>query len=170
MLKFAANYCRFWVIDYYNISPPSPPPPSTLSPKRKLYLLCLTLPSHLLLCILSKLDFNTRSVVFEPLHVPLWCDYSFGFLHGLNILFALIVNNSSKVCQFVRRWHAANFPTVIHQVASKEHKVGGRHLDLYKVDTLICVKYKVDLYKFDFLLFIGNVPGQPNNSDSKNNS
>ena len=103
MLKFAANYCRFWVIDYYNISPL---PHSTLSSKRKLYLLRLTLPSHQLLCISSKLDFNTRSVLFEPLSVPRRCDYScfFWFLHVVNI-WLVRLNIWYKHRQFVPRWH-----------------------------------------------------------------
>ena len=131
MLKFAANYCRFWVIDYYNISPL---PHSTLSSKRKLYLLCLTLPSHQLLCILSKLDFSTRSAIFEPLHVPPRCDYSFVFCM-LWIFHPRIVNNSHTVCQFVRRWHAANLATVIHHFPSKEDTDGP---NMFK---LICINW-----------------------------
>ena len=165
MLKFAANYCRFWVIDYYNISPL---PHSTLSSKRKLYLLRLTLPSHQLLCISSKLDFNTRSVLFEPLSVPRRCDYScfFGFcmlwiFDWCVWIFDTNIANLSRADTWV-----ANFPTVIHQLPPKELKEG----KTLQAGSFVCYFW---CFALNFVVgssFIGNGGAPTNNSDRKNNS
>ena len=102
MLKFAANYCRFWVIDYYNISPL---PHSTLVSRENCTLfasLCLVTSFYVYQAnwtLTRDRSFLSHYPSPAGVIIPV-----FWFLHVVNIWLARL-NIWYKHRQFVPRWH-----------------------------------------------------------------